>query len=274
MLLAVAGAALTTAQSAQAAICSAAAVTVTPMHSPDGTQRPFYADFGHASTNHSGYAGYELSGASLGGDVWIKLSGFTGGQLGLAANQSASIPARATSQAGKPAGLRVPDRGAIPRRPRRPSPSRCGTGSRARPGRPRCAPRPTASAWSRTSSTRARTRSRRSRSPTRPRRSVARSTSRRPGTRSDGRRDRSRPKWRQRGVLDVARDGRRLAGRRVHAHGRAGDARRHDLSGPAAGIPQLGGRGRLQLEVRLHRPHTTTAPPRCCRCRTSRRARR
>ena len=102
MLLAVAGAALTTAQSAQAAICSAAAVTVTPMHSPDGTQRPFYADFGNGSTNHSGYAGYELSGASLGSDVWIKLSGFTGGKLGLAANQSASIPARATSQAGKP----------------------------------------------------------------------------------------------------------------------------------------------------------------------------
>jgi hypothetical protein len=102
VLLAVAGAALTTAQSAQAAICSAAAVTVTPMHSPDGTQRPFYGDFGHASTNHSGYAGYELSGTSLGSDVWIKLSGFTGGKLGLAANQSASIPARATSQAGKP----------------------------------------------------------------------------------------------------------------------------------------------------------------------------
>ena len=101
-LLAAAGAALTTAQSAEAAICSAAAVTVTPMHSPDGTQRPFYADFSHSSTNHSGYAGYELSGASLGSDVWIKLSGFTGGQLGLAANQSASIPARALSQAGKP----------------------------------------------------------------------------------------------------------------------------------------------------------------------------
>lgn len=34
--------------------------------------------------------------------MWIKLSGFTGGALGLAANQSASIPVRATSQAGHP----------------------------------------------------------------------------------------------------------------------------------------------------------------------------
>ena len=95
-------AALTIAPGAQAATCGAAAVTVTSMHSPDGTQRPFYADFGHASTNHSGYVGYELNGASLGSDVWIKLSGFTGGKLGLASNQSAAIPARATSQGGKP----------------------------------------------------------------------------------------------------------------------------------------------------------------------------
>jgi hypothetical protein len=102
VLLAAVGAALTTAQTAQAATCSAAAVTLTPMHSPNGTQRPFYADFGHASTNHSGYVGYELTGASLGADVWIKLSGFTGGKLGLAASQSASTPVRATSQAGKP----------------------------------------------------------------------------------------------------------------------------------------------------------------------------
>jgi hypothetical protein len=95
--------ALSVAPSAQAATCSAAAVTVTPMHSPDGTQRPFYSDdFGGGTTNHSGYVGYELSGASLGSDVWIKLSGFSGGALGLAANQSASIPVRATSQAGHP----------------------------------------------------------------------------------------------------------------------------------------------------------------------------
>src|SRR2546421_6064995 len=67
--------ALSVAPSAQAATCSAAAVTVTPMHSPDGTQRPFYSDdFGGGTSNHSGYVGYELSGASLGSDVWIKLS--------------------------------------------------------------------------------------------------------------------------------------------------------------------------------------------------------
>ncbi|MDX6411998.1 MAG: hypothetical protein QOE91_1514, partial [Gaiellaceae bacterium] len=102
VLLSTVGAALTNAQTAQAATCSAAAVTLTPMHSPNGTQRPFYADFSHSSTNHSGYVGYELSGASLGSDVWIKLSSFTGGKLGLAANQSASIPARATAQSGHP----------------------------------------------------------------------------------------------------------------------------------------------------------------------------
>lgn len=103
VLLAAVAAALTVTQSAQAATCSAAAVTVTPMHSPDGTQRPFYSDdFGGGTSNHSGYVGYELSGAALGTDVWIKLSGFSGGALGLAASQSASIPVRATSQAGHP----------------------------------------------------------------------------------------------------------------------------------------------------------------------------
>jgi hypothetical protein len=102
VLLTAVGAALTTPPVAQAATCSAAAVTMTPMHSPNGVQRPFYADFSHSSTNHSGYVGYELSGVALGSDVWIKLSGFTGGKLGLAASQSASTPARATSQNGKP----------------------------------------------------------------------------------------------------------------------------------------------------------------------------
>jgi hypothetical protein len=97
-LTAVVGA-LTGAPSALAAACSAGAVT--PMHSPDGTARPFYGDWSHSSTKHSGYVGYELS-SSLGSDLWIKLSGFAGGSIGLAANQSASIPARATSQTGKP----------------------------------------------------------------------------------------------------------------------------------------------------------------------------
>ena len=82
--------------------CGPSTVALTSMHSPDGTQRPFYGDFGNNSTKHSGYVGYELSGASgvLGGDVWLKLSDFVGGSIGLGTNQSASIPARATSQAG------------------------------------------------------------------------------------------------------------------------------------------------------------------------------
>ncbi|MDX6471471.1 MAG: hypothetical protein QOK22_287, partial [Gaiellaceae bacterium] len=85
--------------SATAQACSSAGVTVTSMHSPDGTMHPFYADFSHASPNHSGYVGYELSGASLGSDLWIKLSGFPTA-IGLASHQSASIPARTTSQGG------------------------------------------------------------------------------------------------------------------------------------------------------------------------------
>jgi hypothetical protein len=83
--------------------CGASTVTVAPMHSPDGTTRPFYADFKSGSMKHSGYVGYELAGAPnvLGSDVWIRLSGFAGGSVGVAANQSASIPVRATSQSGK-----------------------------------------------------------------------------------------------------------------------------------------------------------------------------
>jgi hypothetical protein len=100
-LLASAAVVATISGSASATVptCVSSGVTVTSMHSPDGTMHPFYADFSHASTNHSGYVGYELSGGSLGSDLWIKLSGFPGA-IGLASHQSASIPARATSQAG------------------------------------------------------------------------------------------------------------------------------------------------------------------------------
>ena len=89
---------------ASVAACGASTATVTPLHSPDGTARPFYADFKSGSSKHSGYVGYELTGASgtLGSDVWIRLSGFSGGSVGLGTNQSASIPVRATSQSGKP----------------------------------------------------------------------------------------------------------------------------------------------------------------------------
>src|SRR5438034_7961342 len=52
--------ALAHAQVAAAAACSAG--TVTTMHSPDGTARPFYGDWSHGSTKQSGYVGYELSG--------------------------------------------------------------------------------------------------------------------------------------------------------------------------------------------------------------------
>jgi hypothetical protein len=100
-VLALGTASLTHPGVANAATCSSAAVTVTPMHSPDGSMRVFYADIG--TTKRSGYVGYEVSGASLGADVWVRLSGFTNtNTLGLAANQSAAVPVRATTQAGKP----------------------------------------------------------------------------------------------------------------------------------------------------------------------------
>src|SRR5205807_413471 len=76
---------------AAAATCGASTVTVTPMQSPDGTKRPMYVDISHGATKGSGYVGYELSGTAgvLGSDVWVKLSGFAGGAVGLATNQSA-----------------------------------------------------------------------------------------------------------------------------------------------------------------------------------------
>jgi hypothetical protein len=101
VMLAATAATLSRPQAAHAVPCSAASVTITPLQSPDGTARPFYADFSRGSTNHSGYVGYELTGATLGSDVWVKLSGFTSA-VGLAANQSGSIPVRATSTGGHP----------------------------------------------------------------------------------------------------------------------------------------------------------------------------
>ena len=89
---------------AQVETCGASTVTLTPLHSPDGSRRPFYGDFARGSTKRSGYVGYELNAAAgvLGSDVWVRLSSFTGGSIALAANQSAAIPVRATSQSGKP----------------------------------------------------------------------------------------------------------------------------------------------------------------------------
>ncbi|MDQ3178131.1 MAG: Ig-like domain-containing protein, partial [Actinomycetota bacterium] len=103
LLTLVSAAALVGAPVAQAAACGGATVTATPMHSPDGTPRPFYAEFKSGSTKHSGYAGYELTDNAgvLGADVWVQLSTFTGGSLGLAANQPAGVPVRATSGSGK-----------------------------------------------------------------------------------------------------------------------------------------------------------------------------
>lgn len=103
LLTLVAAAALVGAPVAEAASCGGATVTATPMHSPDGTARPFYAEFRSGSTKHSGYVGYELDdpAGDLGSDVWVRLSGFAGGSLALAAGQSDSVPVRATSASGK-----------------------------------------------------------------------------------------------------------------------------------------------------------------------------
>ncbi len=66
------------------------------MHRPSSDQataRPFYS--ATDGVNDSGYAGWELSGSGLTSDMWVKVTGFSGGSLSLAAHQSASIPARA-----------------------------------------------------------------------------------------------------------------------------------------------------------------------------------
>ena len=50
--------------SASVPTCDASTVAVTPVQSPDGTQRPMYVDLAHGAPQGSGYVGYELSGAS------------------------------------------------------------------------------------------------------------------------------------------------------------------------------------------------------------------
>ena len=66
--------------------CAAAGISVTPLGGPN-----FYVD-GQAAQFSSGYTGYRVTngtGAAV-DDVWVSLSGFTGGKLALASGQSAA----------------------------------------------------------------------------------------------------------------------------------------------------------------------------------------
>jgi outer membrane protein OmpA-like peptidoglycan-associated protein len=68
--------------------CADAGVTVTGLGGPN-----FYIDSGSSPTFRSSYTGYRISngtGAGL-GDLWVKLSDFTGGSLALASGPSAAL---------------------------------------------------------------------------------------------------------------------------------------------------------------------------------------
>lgn len=78
--------------------CAAAGIAVTPLGGPN-----FYIDAGSSPSFRSGYTGYRIdnsTGAPL-DDLWVGLSGFTGGSLGLAAGQS---PAQRLGALGSGAG--------------------------------------------------------------------------------------------------------------------------------------------------------------------------
>jgi outer membrane protein OmpA-like peptidoglycan-associated protein len=76
---------LLTPGAALAVTCSSSGVTVAPLH---GTR--FYTDSG--SSLSSGYTGVSVASSTARANVWVGVSAFTGGVLGLNANQPAAIP--------------------------------------------------------------------------------------------------------------------------------------------------------------------------------------
>ena len=90
-MLACAGACLTTFfvpfAAATAPSCSSAGVTIAPLH---GTR--FYVDAGTSPLIDSGYTGFSVNPAAAKTNIWVQLSGFTGGALGLNANQPSAFP--------------------------------------------------------------------------------------------------------------------------------------------------------------------------------------
>jgi outer membrane protein OmpA-like peptidoglycan-associated protein len=90
-LLACAGACLTPFfvpfAAATPASCSSAGFTIAPLH---GTR--FYVDAGTSPLIDSGYTGFSVNPAAAKTNIWVQLSGFTGGALGLNANQPSAFP--------------------------------------------------------------------------------------------------------------------------------------------------------------------------------------
>ncbi|GAA1901975.1 hypothetical protein [Lapillicoccus jejuensis] len=78
---------------AVAAACNGSnGVTVTSLNAPR-----FYIDSGVTPKLTSGYAGYDVSATAARHDLYVQLSGFTGGSIALAASQPTSMPLGATA---------------------------------------------------------------------------------------------------------------------------------------------------------------------------------
>jgi hypothetical protein len=78
---------LTLPGAALAATCGSAGVTLAPLH---GTR--FYVDSSASPQLSSGYTGVSISPSSARSHMWVRLSGFGGGRLGLNSDQPAAIP--------------------------------------------------------------------------------------------------------------------------------------------------------------------------------------
>ncbi|HEX5145576.1 MAG TPA: hypothetical protein VFV85_01030, partial [Conexibacter sp.] len=72
---------------ATAPSCSSAGFTIAPLH---GTR--FYVDAGTSPLIDSGYTGFSVNPTAAKTNIWVQLSGFTGGALGLNANQPSAFP--------------------------------------------------------------------------------------------------------------------------------------------------------------------------------------
>ncbi len=72
---------------ATGASCSSTGFALTPLH---GTR--FYVDSSSSPVLNSGYTGVSITPAAAKTNIWVQLSGFSGGALGLNANQPSAFP--------------------------------------------------------------------------------------------------------------------------------------------------------------------------------------
>src|SRR5206468_10339088 len=73
--------------SASAPPCSSVGISVAPLH---GTR--FYVDSSSSPVLDSGYTGVSISPAAARSNIWVQVTNFAGGALGLDANQPAAAP--------------------------------------------------------------------------------------------------------------------------------------------------------------------------------------